>query len=73
MAALAFSDPQRGAMAALTLSDPHWEALTAETQSAFHLVSGLPFIQRYYLAVMKRFLEQQAIEAGRKNLYRLWK
>ena len=29
---------------------PHWEALTVETQNAFHLVSRLPFIQRFYLA-----------------------
>jgi hypothetical protein len=34
----------------MTLSQPHWEALTIETQEAFHLVSRLPFIQRYYLA-----------------------
>jgi predicted nucleotidyltransferase component of viral defense system len=34
----------------VTLSQPHWEALTAETQDAFHLVSRLPFIQRFYLA-----------------------
>lgn len=34
----------------VTLSTPHWEALTAETQIAFHLVSRLPFIQRFYLA-----------------------
>ena len=34
----------------VTLSKPHWEALTAETQNAFHLVSRLPFIQRFYLA-----------------------
>ena len=34
----------------MTLSQPHWEALTVETQEAFHLVSRLPFIQRYYLA-----------------------
>jgi len=37
-------------MESVTLSQPHWEALTAETQNAFHLVSQLPFIQRYYLA-----------------------
>ena len=34
----------------VNLSEPHWEALTAETQNAFHLVSRLPFIQRFYLA-----------------------
>jgi predicted nucleotidyltransferase component of viral defense system len=34
----------------VTLSQPHWEALTAETQNAFHLVSKLPFIRRFYLA-----------------------
>ena len=34
----------------MTLSQPHWEALTGETQEAYHLVSRLPFIQRYYLA-----------------------
>jgi predicted nucleotidyltransferase component of viral defense system len=34
----------------VTLSRPHWEALTAETQNAFHLVSRLPFVQRFYLA-----------------------
>lgn len=32
------------------LSDPHWEALTNETQEAYHLVAGLDFIQRFYLA-----------------------
>jgi predicted nucleotidyltransferase component of viral defense system len=34
----------------VNLSEPHWEALTAETQNAFHLVSRLPFVQRFYLA-----------------------
>jgi hypothetical protein len=34
----------------VTLPQPHWEALTAETQNAFHLLSKLPFIRRYYLA-----------------------
>jgi len=34
----------------VTLSKPHWEALTAETQNAFHLVSRLPFVRRFYLA-----------------------
>ena len=34
----------------ITPSTPHWEALTAETQQAFHLVSGLDFIHRFYLA-----------------------
>ena len=34
----------------VTLSKPHWEALTAETQNAFHLMSRLPFVQRFYLA-----------------------
>jgi len=37
-------------MELVTLAKPHWEALTAETQNAFHLVSGLPFVQRFYLA-----------------------
>lgn len=37
-------------MESVILSQPHWEALTAETQNAFHLVSQLPFIHRYYLA-----------------------
>jgi predicted nucleotidyltransferase component of viral defense system len=34
----------------MTFPNPHWEALTAETHFAFQLVSGLPFIQRFYLA-----------------------
>ncbi len=34
----------------ITLSNPHWEALTAETQNAFHLLSRLPFVRRFYLA-----------------------
>jgi hypothetical protein len=34
----------------MTFPNPHWEALTDETQNAFHLVSGLTFIQRFYLA-----------------------
>jgi len=34
----------------VNLSEPHWEALTAETKNAFHLVSRLTFIQRFYLA-----------------------
>jgi hypothetical protein len=37
-------------MELVTLAKPHWEALTAETRNAFHLVSGLPFVQRFYLA-----------------------
>lgn len=37
-------------MEGLTLPNPHWEALTPETQNAFRLVSGLLFIQRFYLA-----------------------
>jgi predicted nucleotidyltransferase component of viral defense system len=50
MAALTIPNRQRGSMEFVTLSQPHWEALTAETKNAFHLVSRLPFIQRYYLA-----------------------
>ena len=34
----------------MTLSNPHWEALTTETKNAFHLVSRLLFVQRFYLA-----------------------
>ena len=34
----------------VTFSNSHWEAVTAETQNVFHLVSKLPFIQRFYLA-----------------------
>lgn len=34
----------------ITLAKPRWEALTAETKNAFYLVSGLPFVQRFYLA-----------------------
>ena len=37
-------------MELVTLSQPHWEALTAETRNAFHLVSRLPFVRRFYLA-----------------------
>lgn len=33
-----------------SLSHPHWEALTPATQDAFHLLSGLQFISRFYLA-----------------------
>jgi hypothetical protein len=37
-------------MESLIFTDPRWEALTPETQNAFHLVSRLPFIRRFYLA-----------------------
>ncbi|GAB4444371.1 MAG: hypothetical protein OHK0041_00570 [Anaerolineales bacterium] len=33
-----------------SLSHPHWQALTPATLDAFHLVSRLEFINRFYLA-----------------------
>lgn len=37
-------------METVNLAHPHWEALTSETRDAFHLVSQLDLIRRFYLA-----------------------
>ncbi len=50
MANFSISNYQRRIVEPLSFLNPHWEALTVETQNAFHLVSRLPFVQRYYLA-----------------------
>jgi len=48
MEIVAVSNLQGRVMAALT--HPHWEALTPVTRDVFHLLSGLDFINRFYLA-----------------------
>ncbi len=48
MEAFTFPHAKRHAMD--SLNHPHWEALTPATLDAFHLVSRLEFINRFYLA-----------------------
>ncbi len=50
MAALAISHWQGETMGPVAPFTPHWEALTDKTQDAFHMLTNLPFIQRFYLA-----------------------
>jgi hypothetical protein len=37
-------------MALLSFRQPHWEALTTKTRDAFHLLSDLEMVSRFYLA-----------------------
>lgn len=61
-------------MGQITLTNPHWEALTPETRQAFE-AEALPMplmIDHTPWTTMKRFLERQAMEVGRKRLGDLW-
>lgn len=63
-------------MAVLGDFQPHWEALTPETRQAFDAdAEALPMpqmIDQTPWQKMMRFLEEQAIQAGRKQLEDLW-
>ncbi len=52
---------------------PHWESLTPKTRQAFRRAAELPFIREFYLAGGTEFLEQQAYEATRQEVERLWR